>query len=138
MERCFRTVKDGFFNTLDWNNIKSIEQAQEMYTEFLNSETNSLYFSYNNSSVYIPEMHAISIVGWDDNYNVTKFPETSRPTLNGAWIARNSWGEIIEYDLNKFKEELYNMMPDRCKELGWNTPRRYSKHFYRTSWLCNF
>ena len=34
-ERLFRTVKDGFFNTIDWNSIKSIEQVQEMYNEYL-------------------------------------------------------------------------------------------------------
>ena len=37
VERCFRTVKDGFFNTIDWNSITSIEQVQSMYNEFLNT-----------------------------------------------------------------------------------------------------
>ena len=37
VERCFRTVKDSFFNTLNWDSITNIEQAQEMYTEFLNN-----------------------------------------------------------------------------------------------------
>lgn len=40
--------------------------------------------------------HAISIIGWDDNYsksNWDEFEENYRPTSNGAWIARNSWGE---------------------------------------------
>lgn len=37
VERSFRTVKDGFFNTIDWSAINSIEQAQSMYNEFLNS-----------------------------------------------------------------------------------------------------
>lgn len=40
--------------------------------------------------------HAISIIGWDDNYsksNWDEFEENYRPTSDGAWIARNSWGE---------------------------------------------
>ncbi len=40
--------------------------------------------------------HAISIIGWDDNYsksNWDEFEEIYRPTSDGAWIARNSWGE---------------------------------------------
>lgn len=37
VERSFRTVKDGFFNTIDWTTISSIEQVQSMYNEFLNS-----------------------------------------------------------------------------------------------------
>ena len=36
VERCFRTVKDGFFNTINWADIKSIEQAQNMYNDYLN------------------------------------------------------------------------------------------------------
>lgn len=38
VERCFRTVKEKFFNCLDWNNISSIEQAQSMYDEFVSKE----------------------------------------------------------------------------------------------------
>lgn len=48
VERCFRTVKDGFFNTLNWDNISNIEQAQEMYTEFLNnSYLNTIHSAIN-------------------------------------------------------------------------------------------
>lgn len=34
--------------------------------------------------------HAITIVGWDDAYDRSKFP--SRPPANGAFIVKNSWG----------------------------------------------
>ena len=40
--------------------------------------------------------HAVSIIGWDDNYGVenwNEFEEAGRPQSDGAWIARNSWGE---------------------------------------------
>ena len=37
--------------------------------------------------------HAVSIIGWDDNYSVDNFAENARPSSNGAWIVRNSWGE---------------------------------------------
>lgn len=40
--------------------------------------------------------HAISIIGWDDNYSASNWDEFDvkyRPTSDGAWIARNSWGE---------------------------------------------
>lgn len=34
--------------------------------------------------------HAVCIVGWDDNFDRTKFPTI--PPANGAFIVRNSWG----------------------------------------------
>lgn len=34
--------------------------------------------------------HAVTIVGWDDNYSASKFDIT--PPGNGAFIVRNSWG----------------------------------------------
>lgn len=37
--------------------------------------------------------HGVAIVGWDDNYSKTNFKEESRPTENGAWLIRNSWGD---------------------------------------------
>ena len=40
--------------------------------------------------------HAISIVGWDDNYSRENFDEENRPTKDGAYIALNSWGKYNE------------------------------------------
>ena len=36
--------------------------------------------------------HAVTLVGWDDNYPRENFNSISRPTQNGAWIVKNSWG----------------------------------------------
>lgn len=51
------------------------------------------YYNYAGSSTN----HAIVIVGWDDTYARENFGteenEASRPTSDGAWIVRNSWGE---------------------------------------------
>lgn len=37
--------------------------------------------------------HAVAVVGWDDNYSVTNFKAGNRPTENGAWLVKNSWGK---------------------------------------------
>ena len=43
--------------------------------------------------------HAITIVGWDDNYSVSNFNRFSeRPKSSGAWLAKNSWGEDFGFN----------------------------------------
>ena len=36
--------------------------------------------------------HAVTIVGWDDNYSADNFVSAHRPPANGAWLVKNSWG----------------------------------------------
>lgn len=42
-------------------------------------------------------MHAVMIVGWDDNYSKDNFQTAEKPTKNGAWLIRNSWGFYESY-----------------------------------------
>lgn len=83
-----------------------------------NNDTGALYCY--NSILHAPD-HAVSIIGWDDNYSVDNFIEgtNSRPTSNGAWIIRNSWGERQEMNLLELKQEIYNTYPNECNSRGW-------------------
>ena len=36
--------------------------------------------------------HAVTIIGWDDDYPVSNFLEEHQPPANGAWLIKNSWG----------------------------------------------
>lgn len=55
---------------------------------------NPFYFNEEASAYYYNRdeglNHAVTIVGWDDNYSKDNFQIT--PPGNGAWIVRNSWG----------------------------------------------
>lgn len=51
-----------------------------------NEANDAYYFNGTNSS-----NHAVSIVGWDDDFSKTKF-NAPNPPDNGAFIIRNSWG----------------------------------------------
>lgn len=53
---------------------------------YFNSAKNSYYYYSGTSS-----NHAITLVGWDDNYSATNF-KTPYPSGNGAWLCKNSWG----------------------------------------------
>ena len=43
--------------------------------------------------------HAVMIVGWDDNFSRDNFisPNNNRPSNDGAWLIRNSWGFTQQY-----------------------------------------
>ncbi|MDO5832319.1 MAG: C1 family peptidase, partial [Methanobrevibacter sp.] len=53
---------------------------------YLNPNTYAFYCWYNT-----PCNHAVTIVGWDDNYSNSNFRWGS-DIGNGAWIVKNSWG----------------------------------------------
>ncbi|WP_297983483.1 C1 family peptidase [uncultured Methanobrevibacter sp.] len=66
-----------------------------MYADFdspinWNNQTNSYFFAIGTPS-YVN--HAVTIVGWDDNFNKNNFAMSSAADTNGAWIVKNSWGE---------------------------------------------
>lgn len=45
--------------------------------------------SYSNSA---DGGHAVTLIGWDDDYPVTNFKERRRPPAPGAFLFKNSWG----------------------------------------------
>ena len=49
-------------------------------------KSNSYYYSGSTGP-----NHAVTIVGWDDNYSKSNF--RTAPPGDGAWICKNSWGE---------------------------------------------
>ena len=58
--------------------------------------------------------HAVAIIGWDDEYSKENFLPEARPTENGAWIARNSWGEsgiiYISYEDVNVSKEMFGIV----------------------------
>ena len=54
---------------------------------YYNSSNAAYYYNGSNDS-----NHAITIIGWDDNYSRTNFSSYNRPKANGAWIVQNSYG----------------------------------------------
>lgn len=86
-----------------------------------NNETGAMYCSDSFSN---PIDHAVTIIGWDDNYSVDNFNENNRPTTNGAWIIKNSWGEEITENLLTIKEMLFNEDPSYWEELTYDSPEK--------------
>ena len=83
-----------------------------------NNDTGAKYCS---GSLFHGADHAVSVIGWDDNYSIDNFAKNAKPTSKGAWIIRNSWGERLEYNLAELKEALFNNSRDVCISNGWNS-----------------
>lgn len=91
-----------------------MDYEKEDTSDYFNEKTYALCYKGNGYS-----NHAISIVGWDDNYPKENFAEANKPQNDGAYIALNSWGEhwgdngyfyisyedaLVEQDMNGFIE----------------------------------
>ncbi len=55
---------------------------------YFNKETFAQYAD----TIDAQAQHAVTIVGWDDEYPVENFLADRQPPAPGAWIVRNSWG----------------------------------------------
>ena len=56
---------------------------------FYNDQTHAYYCNNSSKSVN----HALTIVGWDDDYSVENFNQANKPADKGAYIILNSYGE---------------------------------------------
>ncbi|OPJ60200.1 lectin like domain-containing protein [Clostridium oryzae] len=61
--------------------------------KYYDDEHYSYYCDHKKKKYYIN--HEVDIVGWDDNFSRNKFesPSGKKPSHNGAFIVRNSWGK---------------------------------------------
>ena len=87
------------------------------------------------SSSYIHKIdHAVSIIGWDDNYSIENFNESSRPKENGAWIVRNSWGDKLEdWKISDLKDEIFTQYKQQCINNGWNSAEEIPNEFLQSA-----
>lgn len=64
---------------------------------------NSYYISSDETAFYAYEAdnsnHAVTVVGWDDNYSKEKLTvDGNTPENDGAWLIKNSWGVEVGND----------------------------------------
>lgn len=77
-------------------------------SEYNNNQTGAIYCDVPTASID----HAVSIIGWDDNYDINNFNKDRQPKNKGAWIIKNSWGEKQEYSLAEMKAEIFKAYPN--------------------------
>lgn len=150
-----KTVSSQVYDTIDFPNYQKetdtakaleiknqIKQHIQNYGSVFasihgNSSSTTAFSCYNNttgakycnSDSLHPLDHAVSIVGWDDNYAIDNFAEDSRPTNKGAWIVRNSWGERQETLLSDLKDTIFTTYQSQCIANGWTTAAEIPNEF---------
>ena len=81
-------------SSLDNDEIKSMVMKYGALCTTIFCQEGPSYYSPTNYSYYYKgssmSNHAVSIVGWDDNFDRNKFSEV--PPGDGAFIVKNSWG----------------------------------------------
>ena len=50
--------------------------------------------AYQDAGFYYAD-HDVTVVGWDDTFSKENFNQGYRPSSNGAWIVKNSWGTDV-------------------------------------------
>lgn len=117
----YRVVNTYFYRKYGVNTVKQAIQnygavAIGIYMDdkYWNANTNAYNCNINAGN------HAVTIVGWDDNYSRNNFKSSSRPTGNGAWIVKNSWGKgwgdegymYVSYEDKSLQEVVaFDMVP---------------------------
>ena len=64
-------------------------------SDYMNPRTYAMCFKQTAepfSDGYMEPDHAVTVVGWDDNYSKSNFLSAHGPSNDGAWIVKNSWG----------------------------------------------
>lgn len=105
------TYLDVDDNVLTNTQVNTIRQKIKSHIYNYGSVTTNVYFDakyFNNGNEYSGESffnnetgstnHAVSIIGWDDDYSKDNFKSTNKPSTNGAYIAVNSWGPYYHTD----------------------------------------
>ena len=90
-------LHNAYFYDYTSANISKIKKAiidfGAVQTAYYSSDS---YFNSATNSHYTPNSytsdHSVAIVGWNDNYSKNNFRSSARPSSNGAWLVKNSWG----------------------------------------------
>ena len=89
-------LKNGYLISTGDNQIQDIKQAIVEYGGVaIQFQTGSQYRNETTGAYYCNTTgtnHAVVIVGWDDTYSKENFNASCRPSSDGAWIVKNSWG----------------------------------------------
>ncbi len=81
-----------------------------LFSDYYNNKTGAMYCD---DTEQCPINHAVTIIGWDDEYSKDNFNEAHKPTNNGAWIVKNSYGTVREFKVEDFREDVFSLYKEQ-------------------------
>ena len=95
-----KLIKDYGMVTTSYYSLQSGQSGTKdgvtvSFSQVYNPEHNCYYMPYDWNTT-----HAVSIVGWDDDFSKDNFAYTTKPEGDGAWLIRNSWRAGSTIDAN--------------------------------------
>ena len=109
----------------------------QLMSDAYNNSTGAIYCDPNDVENSYTMNHAVVIIGWDDNYSKDNFNEAHRPSSNGAWIVKNSWGDKLTTNLLQQKQTLYDRYTEQYNEKGWYSAEQIPDDYIIQLYIAN-
>lgn len=116
----YGAVGSQYYSSVDSNYYKT-----KYAPDGKNSQT---VYTYNYPNYHQAD-HAITIVGWDDNFSKSKFK--NNPSKNGAWLVRNSWAESTDEEFGSYFWISYydSTMVNAAVAMEFNSKNNYDNNY---------
>lgn len=103
--------------------------------QYWKNHSRTLYSSFGGEPVPTAN-HEVIIVGWDDSYPASNF--VTRPEADGAWLCRNSWGEVSG-DGGYFYLSYYDETTCNNTVAAYSVSLKGEKNWYDNNYqVCGF
>ncbi len=84
-------MQNGGVAVCYFHDTKGMKTTNEAMLNGVTQEVSTTVTAVNHKLSYAPN-HAVTIVGWDDEFPTAYFNTVSKPARPGAWLCKNSWG----------------------------------------------
>lgn len=111
-------MEDAVFSKYTVERMKQLLMEYNSVSAMIYMDSTGRYYLADTAASSYPTSglvnHAVTIVGWDDNYSKDNFPSASGVQNDGAWIVKNSysstWGDKGYFYLSYEDKSLTNLV----------------------------